>query len=69
MKTNQIGLLAGTIWQQLDKDLTDTRISKLAKECKLKQSEFYLALGWLARENKIKILEFEETPYVFPIET
>lgn len=69
MNTHQIGLLAGTIWRQLDKDLTDTRISKLAKECKLKRSEFYLALGWLARENKIKILEFEQTSYVFPIET
>jgi|GEM_PF-1415716 len=69
MKTNLIGLHAGKIWHQLERDLTDTRIPKLAKDCRLKRADFYLALGWLARENKIKIIEFDEIPYVFPLES
>ena len=54
MKTiiEEYGRNAGKIWKALDKygPLTET---KLMKTTKLNEDEFYTAVGWLARENKI----------------
>ena len=46
------GLNAGKVWKALDThgSLTNT---KLMKTTKLKEDEFYAAIGWLAKENKI----------------
>ncbi|MGD0711013.1 MAG: winged helix-turn-helix domain-containing protein [Bacteroidales bacterium] len=54
MKKEQIGINAGIIWKTLDGDITDTEISNVMKKSKLKKEDFYMALGWLARENKIR---------------
>ena len=47
-----VGKHAGRIWETLHKDgaLPETR---LLKKTKLNQKDFYTAIGWLARENKI----------------
>ena len=54
MKTviEEYGRNAGKIWTALDKygSLTQT---KLMKTTNLNEDEFYAAVGWLARENKI----------------
>jgi hypothetical protein len=48
----EYGRNAGKIWKTLDKygPLTETKLMKTAK---LNEDEFYAAIGWLARENKI----------------
>jgi len=69
MKSDQIGMNAGKICHYLDKDLTDTRLEKVAKECKINWKDFFLAMGWLARENKIKILDLNDHIYLFPPNT
>jgi hypothetical protein len=56
MKKEQIGINAGIIWKILDSDITDTEIDKVMKKSKLNKEDFFMALGWLAREHKIKFL-------------
>ena len=68
MNKEIIGFNAGKIWQRLEGELTDTNLNRIKKECKLKELDFFLALGWLARENKIKFFEGEKNMYVFPYE-
>ena len=51
-KIEEFGRNAGEIWETLDAHgpLTQTN---LTKKTKIKDDEFYAAVGWLARENKI----------------
>ena len=51
-KIEDFGLNAGKIWEMLNYHgaLTQTN---LIKKTMLKNDEFYAAIGWLARENKI----------------
>jgi len=51
-KIEDFGRNAGKVWATLDThgSLTQTN---LMKKTKLKDDEFYAAIGWLARENKI----------------
>lgn len=67
LKQERIGTNAGKIWHRLDKgELTNTHLEKIKKDCNLKTYDFFLALGWLARENKVKFLNGENKVYVFP---
>lgn len=54
MKTliEEYGRNAGKLWKVLDKYGPQTQ-SKLMKTIRLKENDFYTAVGWLARENKI----------------
>jgi len=52
MEKNRIGQNAGIIWQELDSN-GEMSVSELIKSTKLDKNNFYLALGWLARENKV----------------
>ena len=54
MKKKQIGISVGIIWKALDSDLTDTENNVVMKETKLKKEDFYMGIGWIARENKIR---------------
>ena len=51
-KIEEFGRNAGKVWETLDAhgSLTQTN---LTKKIKIKDDEFYAAVGWLARENKI----------------
>lgn len=51
MLTNVIGANAGAIWEALQGGALSTKAIK--KATKLKEADLNLALGWLARENKI----------------
>lgn len=50
---DRFGLNAGKVWETLNKHgpLTQT---ELMKKTKLTKEEFFTAIGWLARENKVR---------------
>jgi hypothetical protein len=50
----KIGSDAGKIWSVLFKQQTEMNISSLARLAKMHINDAYAAVGWLARENKIK---------------
>jgi len=52
MIKNEIGLNAGKIWKLLDEQ-GEHSIKDLKKKLKLAGNDFYMAIGWLAREGKI----------------
>jgi hypothetical protein len=52
MDTARIGTNAGKIWNAL-KDHGEMTLTQVKKETTLKDSDASLALGWLAREEKI----------------
>lgn len=60
-KIDEIGFNAGKIWKYLNdkKDFAD--ILELKFQLKLTNTDLYLALGWLAREDKIIILVTENS--------
>jgi len=51
---NLIGEIAGRIWNYLDAN-GETTLTNLKKGLELKDSEVSMALGWLARENKVEV--------------
>lgn len=56
MNTEVIGAWAGSVWNALNE--ADTLgVKQLKKITKLKDKEVYAAIGWLARENKLNIIE------------
>jgi len=57
---DKIGIVAGNIWQQLGQkgEMTPKRLCATMKE---KSDVVYLALGWLARENKVEIQPTKST--------
>lgn len=56
MNKETIGNWAGIVWQALNEDGALT-IKEIKKVTKLREKDIYAALGWLAREDKVK---FEE---------
>jgi hypothetical protein len=52
----QIGETAGAIWELLDNNGPST-IAKLVKQVDQSRDTVMQALGWLAREEKIEIVE------------
>lgn len=69
MYREQIGTDAGKIWNRLEKGkLTNTKLNKIQKDCQLTDAEFLLALGWLAKEDKVKFVQMDKKVYVFPNE-
>ena len=51
--TYKIGINAGKVWNIL-KTSNDNSITSIAKISKISLKDAYSAIGWLARENKIK---------------
>ncbi|WP_423127088.1 winged helix-turn-helix domain-containing protein [Gaoshiqia sp. Z1-71] len=52
MIKTDIGINAGRIWQYLDQK-GESKLADIKKDLMLKSAEARMALGWLARENKI----------------
>lgn len=59
MEKEKIGTDAGNIWQILN-EKGNVKITDLKKTTKIDIKDIYLALGWLARENKINFLEMDQ---------
>ena len=51
-KINNYGKYAGKVWQTLDSCGPQTQ-NKIIKKTKLDENDFWTAIGWLAKENKI----------------
>jgi len=49
----QIGTDAGKIWTVLSERQRETNISSLSRLTNINVNDVYVAIGWLARENKI----------------
>lgn len=64
MIASEIGLNAGKIWNFLDEQ-GEHSVKELKKKLKLTDHEFFMAIGWLAREGKIFHFEKEGTLMVF----
>ena len=45
---------------------TNTTYVNLINECHLNSNDFYLALGWLAREGKITFFMSRNETYIYP---
>jgi DNA-binding transcriptional ArsR family regulator len=54
--SEEIGNVAGEIWQLL-KERSELSISGVVSEIKASQSTVYMALGWLAREDKLEFVK------------
>ncbi len=54
MNYETIGNAAGLVWKALN-EADALGVKQIKKVTKLKDKEFFAALGWLARENKITI--------------
>ncbi len=52
----EIGIVAGEIWQFLDKN-NETTVSALTKDIDRPHDEILMSLGWLAREGHIVLQE------------
>ncbi|MBI5806243.1 winged helix-turn-helix domain-containing protein [candidate division TA06 bacterium] len=64
MWTPIIGQNAGVLWKMLNtKD--EQNLSALKKQAKLDDKQLYLALGWLAREDKVKFTQSKQQVIVF----
>ncbi|MGL4293512.1 MAG: winged helix-turn-helix domain-containing protein [Bacteroidales bacterium] len=56
MNQECIGTNAGIIWAALN-EINDQTFKGLKKVTKLKEKDLYMAIGWLAREGKIRFVE------------
>ena len=52
----QVGEIAGLVWRALDKKGPQS-LAKLSKQVDAPRENILLALGWLAREDKLEIEE------------
>jgi hypothetical protein len=57
----KIGQAAGAVWQYLATNPEPVSVAVLAKKVDLSSQMVSLALGWLARENKIQFAEKGKT--------
>ena len=58
MNVETMGLWAGAVWTALDEQ-GKLGVKGLKKATKLKETEIYAALGWLAREGKVNVVDSE----------
>jgi len=57
MLSEKIGINAGLIWTALEDG--ELNVKAVKKSTKLAEKDLNLALGWLAREGKVKFNEIE----------
>jgi hypothetical protein len=62
MLIEKIGISAGLVWSQLQNGELNVKVIK--KSTKLNEKDLNLALGWLAREGKIRFNEIEGELFV-----
>jgi len=62
MKKETIGANAGSVWQALQEG--ELEVKAVKKATKLTDKDLYLALGWLAREGKVKFNEVEKELFI-----
>lgn len=60
--TNEIGENAGRLWRMLDSE-GKANLSSICEYTDMKIKDVYLAIGWLSRENKIKLIHNNKQIY------
>lgn len=60
---SEIGLIAGKVWQTLDAE-GPLSLAKLVKKVGASRDSVMQGVGWLARENKVRIVEEGRTRVV-----
>ncbi|MEG1580647.1 MAG: winged helix-turn-helix domain-containing protein [Bacteroidaceae bacterium] len=66
MITNElIGTYAGIVWNVLDTCGEEFTITELTKKTTLTKEQVNLAIGWLAREDKINFCEINDEVCVY----
>lgn len=63
METSTIGTNAGIIWKLVDKT-GSLHVDEIKKKTKLDLESMFMALGWLARENKIVFDNLDGKPNI-----
>jgi hypothetical protein len=63
MYVEKIGISAGVVWKSLE-DGKEHNVKDLKKATKLTTNDLAYAIGWLAREGKVKINEAEKEVFV-----
>ena len=61
---SSVGATAGKIWTYLEKNGRSS-VSAVEKAANAPKREIQMALGWLAREDKIELAEEKRTLYVW----
>jgi hypothetical protein len=61
---NSVGATAGEIWAYLEKKGRSS-VSAVEKAASAPKREVQMAIGWLAREDKIELAEEKRTLYVW----
>ena len=59
----KIGTNAGKVWTQLD-EAGRQNVKEVKKSTKLTEKDLYAAIGWLAREGKIRLEEVGKDLYI-----
>ena len=62
MSLEKIGINAGLIWSVIENG--EMNVKAVKKATKLAEKDLNLALGWLAREGKIKFNEVESDVFI-----
>jgi hypothetical protein len=62
MLLEKIGISAGLVWKVLEDG--ELNVKAVKKAAKLSEKDLNLALGWLAREGKVKFNEIEGELFV-----
>ena len=62
MSLEKIGISAGLVWASLENG--ELNVKAVKKATKLTEKDLNLALGWLAREGKVKFNEVEGELFV-----
>ena len=62
MLLEKIGISAGLVWASLEKG--ELNVKAVKRATKLTEKDLHLALGWLAREGKVKFNEVEGELFV-----
>ena len=61
--SEEIGIMAGAIWRQLESN-GEMTLPKLKRELKAASPIFDWAIGWLAREDKIMLTAEKRTTHI-----
>ena len=64
MNKNKFGTNTGNLWQYLNSKSEAVELKNLKKISNLHEEDLYLALDWLERQNKIKVIKSKNKVFV-----
>ena len=64
--TNElIGTYAGIVWRTLNSCSGEFTVEELIEKTDLNKEQIWLAIGWLARENKINFCDIDDVTHLY----